>query len=173
MNAIALLSLILAGGVLLLIALLRASRDVGGKELDGASLVLNEETLQIERPILLSGRPDQVWRTREGLLVPVDTKKRRAPRAFASDAIQLSAYALLLKAAPRFRGTRVADHGFVRVEGDSGAARFIRVPLLGEDAIIARHERATTLLRGAAPHAKPSKALCAGCGHRGRCKDAA
>jgi CRISPR/Cas system-associated exonuclease Cas4 (RecB family) len=173
MTAILLLGILLGAGLVVFTFFANPSRDLGGTELDGAALILNEKTLRIDRPILLSGKPDQVWRTREGLLVPVDTKKRRAPRAFASDAVQLSAYAMLLKAAPRFLGARIADHGFVRVEGESGAARFIRVPLLPETAIIFRQERATALLRGAAPNAKPSKALCAGCGHRGRCKDAA
>lgn len=166
--------LVAAIGLLALLVISPQPSDIGGDELDGAVCVLNERLIRIRRPVRLSGRPDQVWRRRDRVLVVVDTKRRRAPRIYESDRVQLSAYRFLLKHTNRFRNEEIADHGFIRTESKSGAARFMKVDLLDDDEVLQLYKRAKSLRNSsAAPTANPSKALCRGCGHRGRCADAA
>lgn len=168
-------------GMIILVALIAATllgalvlsvrpADIGAEERGGAALTLNETNLAISAPVALSGRPDQVWRGKDGVLVIVDTKRRREARVFQSDRVRLSAYRFLLRQAPRFRNDAFADHGFIRVEYDEGRARFDKVTLMSDDEIVSLHTRT----RGPYGEARlnPSKALCRGCGHRGRCADA-
>ncbi len=67
----------------------------------------------------LAGRPDAVRRRPDGALVPIELKRRPAPRAgpFYSHQVQLWAYCLLLEEAtgraPPFGVLRYADREFV------------------------------------------------------------
>ncbi|WP_375210953.1 hypothetical protein [Hyphococcus sp.] len=176
MNGLFFSLLALFVGILLVAGALRkpAPLGVGWKELKGARLFLNEKTFRINHPVQLSGRPDQVWRRRDKKLIPVETKKRDYPRAYPSDALQLSAQRFLIVHAGKARADEFAGHGFVRAVAKNGGARFIRVPLFSDEDVIAHYQRTRALMAGKArPSASPSKALCSGCGHRTRCPEAA
>ena len=147
--------------------------DVGGDELHGASIFLNEKDIRITRPIKLKGRPDQVWRRRDGKLVPVETKKRSIARAYPSDTVQLTAQRFLIVHAGKAKLCDFAGHGFVRAVGKDGTARFIRVRLLSDEKLIDHYMRARALLAGREePIASPAIGLCRGCGHFARCAHA-
>lgn len=100
-------------------------------ELRWASLFMNEQTIRMERPVRLVGRVDQVYRTQDDLLVPVDTKTRTQHRVYDSDIVQVSAYAMILRSDPTLR---VANHGYVRTvvfdEQNKKTIRYHRVRLL-------------------------------------------
>lgn len=168
---------IMAGIILccgfLIWTLLYGPQAIGGEELQGAKLILNEKTLRITQPIKLSGRLDQVWRRASGKLTIVDTKSRRNANVYESDRVQLSAYRYLLRRHKSTSRQEFDDYGFIRVKGRGRKAEFVRVKLYQDDEIERLHERATALRRNRAkPVAKPAKALCKGCGHRKRCRSA-
>ncbi|MEO1280184.1 MAG: PD-(D/E)XK nuclease family protein [Pseudomonadota bacterium] len=169
--------LIMAGIILccllMIYILLFAPTAIGGEELNGAKLFLNEKTLRITRPIKLSGRPDQVWRRASGKLAIVDTKRRKNTTIYESDRVQLSSYRYILRRHPRTSKNAFDDFGFIRVKIRGKKAEFVRVKLYEDDEIERLHERATALRRNRAqPVAKPARALCKGCGHRKRCRSA-
>ncbi len=143
---------------------------VGGDDLDGARIFLNESTIRISTPVKLSGRPDQIWRRKDGKLIPVETKQRRFSRQYPSDAVQLSAQRFLTVHSRRARDNEFMDYGYIRIVRQNHAALFIRVSLLGDGEIIQRQQRVQALITGKVkPLATPSKSLCSGCGHRHRC----
>ncbi|MEL6278277.1 MAG: PD-(D/E)XK nuclease family protein [Pseudomonadota bacterium] len=138
-------------------------------ELRGAKLLLNERLIQISNPIPLSGRPDQVWRTRDGVLVLIDTKTRRTPRVYEYDRVQLSAYAMLLRHSWVKRRGDVAPYGFIRFKSENGV-RFVRVLLYDDEHIFDLYDRFQDVARSSSKAvANPSRALCAGCGHAEGC----
>ncbi|MDR6775685.1 hypothetical protein [Azospirillum sp. BE72] len=106
-------------------------------ELARGRLVLSEEEVRTNLPVPLLGRPDQVFMSDAGLLVPVDTKTRRLPRVFVSDIVQLSVYGTILNFTtdPRFAGRDVAAHGYVRMPTLAGVA-WARVALLKPAAVV-------------------------------------
>jgi CRISPR-associated exonuclease Cas4 len=103
----------------------------------------------------LAGRPDALRRRTDGTLVPVELKRRPAPREgpFASHAVQLAAYCLLVEEttgrSPPFGVLRYADRELV-------------VPWGPRE----RHRLLSVLAASRAPYdgrADPSPAKCAGC----------
>ena len=134
--------------------------------LRGAALHLNERNLQLAEPIALSGRPDQVWLSRDGALVVTDTKTRRTPRVYDSDIVQLSAYAYMLR---RLEDRPVHPVAYVRTPATLGS-RFVPVDLLPDEAIEALHARYHAVAGGRTdPRCNAGEALCGHCGHRPRC----
>lgn len=134
--------------------------------LRGASLHLNEKNLSIKRPVALSGRPDQVWLSRDGQLVVTDTKNRKSARVYDSDVIQLSAYAYMLR---QLEAHPVSDTAYVRAPALLGS-RFVPVTLLPGAEVEALHARYHALLSGEiAARCNGSDALCRHCGHQPRC----
>jgi len=69
-----------------------------------ASVITNEQGVKQERPLVskrygLTGRPDYLVRTRDGI-IPVEAKSTKCPadgRAYASHIMQLAAYCLLVE----------------------------------------------------------------------------
>ena len=159
-----LLLVALAGTALLILAV--RSRSALPAPLRGAELHLNETTLHISDPVRLSGRPDQVWRSRDGTLVITDTKTRKSHRIYPADTVQLSVYAYLLR---RKELARVHDTAYVRVPASLGA-KYVPVPLLPDAEIENLHARHAALIRGdSVPETNGTKQLCHHCGHKPRC----
>jgi len=111
-------------------------------------------TLRSERYRLV-GRPDELRRGRDGTVVPVELKRRRAPHAgpFASHRVQLGAYCLLVEEAfgrpPPFGVLRYRDREVVLAWDRSVRSE-----------VLAALRAATSPYDG---RADPSEAKCAAC----------
>lgn len=141
-------------------------------------LILSEQNLHIERPVALSGRPDEVYRDSDGALVPVETKTRKRAAVYNSDRIQLSHYAVMLAYAdhddlPRrglvSRKRRVAPYGYVRCVTPAGT-HWRRTALLNETEVIQLAKRRVALERGKVDPRFAYKAIfCRRCQFRATC----
>lgn len=137
--------------------------------LEGATLFKNEENLRIYDPINLSGRPDQVWKSKSEKLVIVDTKVRQNNQVYESDRIQLSAYAVMLKNHPLSKNMEVHPVGYIR-RHTSGGGQYIAVQLYPEEKVIELHERYWQVHdQEIPPKTNGGSALCHHCGHRKTC----
>lgn len=100
-------------------------------ELKIGSVYMNEREISMIEPVRLHGRVDQVYRTPDGVLVPVDTKTRNRHRTYSSDILQLSIYAVILR---HQESLPVANHGYIRsvvyFDDNEKSVRYHRVPLL-------------------------------------------
>lgn len=99
-------------------------------ELEQGRLVLSESLISTLLPVPLKGRPDAVYRSRGGLLVPVETKVRSCPMVRVRDIVQLSVYRVILEGSPLAGHTDapVADYGYVRLVVN-GRPVYCQVPL--------------------------------------------
>ena len=132
-------------------------------ELAEAKLWLAERQIECETPVPLHGKPDQVFRLRNGKLVVIDVKTRS--RVFRSDIMQLSVYRTILCG----MGEDVVDYGYIRSVTADGE-RFLRRPLFETRVVVAAWHRHHELReKGAMPTRSSIAALCAKCGHRERC----
>lgn len=132
-------------------------------ELAEAKLWLAEKQIKCETPVPLHGKPDQVFRLRNGKLVVVEVKTRS--RVFRSDIMQMSVYRTILVSS----GEDVADYGYIRTVTAAGE-RFLRRPLYEPRIVVAAWKRYHEMKAGAVMPARSSfKRLCSTCGHRDRC----
>lgn len=144
-------------------------------ELRRAQLVASERDMTCQlagEPVGV--RPDQVYRTVEGIHVPVDTKTRSVSKAFDYDIIELSIQRLAWE--QKLGPSRVARHGYVRVRPrDTGApTTYIKVDLLDETRLAAIYHRYQAILDGRSrPSSQRNKAACQRCSHRRVCTTAA
>ncbi|AIF51644.1 PD-(D/E)XK nuclease family protein [Pelosinus sp. UFO1] len=69
-----------------------------------------ERFLKITDPIPLCGKPDVVWKARDGTLIVGDYKSRENQQVYESEVIQLSVYKLLIE---KTQNKPVADYGFI------------------------------------------------------------
>lgn len=114
-------------------------------------------------------RLDRVYRLREGVLVLMELKTRRANRPYFSDVIELSAQRFALE---RHTGERVGRHAYVLVQqaGDRHRTPH-RVRLLSDAAILALVARREALLAGQiVPRYAYWPALCRNCPFRQQCQ---
>lgn len=178
--------LLLGGGLLVVLVLLWRLFSTPGQadaydtveraamppELAHARLVYSERTLHADHPVPLVARVDQVYRTREGVLVPVETKRRRWLKVYEADVIELSVQATVLANSPHSRrlGKTVAAFGYVRVARPGHPPRYLRTPLLDARQVSALHQRYFALHAGAEPpRTTESAGLCRQCGQLSRC----
>lgn len=112
-------------------------------ELRWGSIYMNEQTISIADPVHLRARVDQVYLTQNNVLVISDTKTRRLHRAYESDILQLSIYALILR---HQVSIPVARHGYVRsviFDGNERrSVRYHKVRLLSDREVLSRVEYA-------------------------------
>lgn len=116
----------------LLIRLFRqpASNPVRSSFLDGAQCVLNEQEIRTTTPVPLHGKPDQVFKLRDGRYLLLDTKTRSQAKVFFSDIVQLSVYAVILKN----NGFPVCPFAVVRIA--SKKPRYLQVDLKPEHVVV-------------------------------------
>ena len=139
------------------------------EELRTAKLVASEQHYRCQKPVALSGTPDQVYRLPEGALVLVDTKRRLRARVYDADIAQLSIYRVLLAAQKAFRGQPLAAYGYVRLVTPEGVV-YRRVELWDTARVVALHRRYWALRDGRdTPTGAETAGLCRWCGHRERC----
>ena len=143
------------------------SQDWLPPELETASVVMVEKQMACEAPYPVVGRFDQVYKTGDGLHVPVEGKNRDTHRVFQTDVAQLSLQAWLL----RRNGYMTAPYGFVAVNSRvSGGRKAIKVDLLGE---LECEKMVTRFLAVRYGKTRPIKSLgpkCRSCGHKARCQ---
>lgn len=148
------------------------ARERMPEELRAARLLASERRFRCERPVALSGAPDQVYRLADGRVVVVDTKRRPRAAVYEADVAQLSIYRVLLGAQKAYRDQEIAGYGYVRLATVEGVV-YRRVELWDRDRVVALHRRYWALREGRTPAAgAPAAGLCRRCGHRGRCPQA-
>ncbi len=122
-------------GLLVLALLIRffrqpASNLVRFSFLKGAQCVLNEQEIRTITPVPLHGKPDQVFKLRDGRYLLLDTKTRSEAKVFLSDIVQLSAYAVILKN----NGFPVCPFAVARIA--SKKPQYLQVDLLPEHVVV-------------------------------------
>lgn len=100
---------------------------------NGAKLLFNEKEISMSSPFKLHGRVDQAFITKDGLVIPVDTKERGRIAWYESDKLQLSVYALILSA----MGYRVHTEGYIRIPNNQDPV-WLKVPL-GDVAYVGKY----------------------------------
>ena len=160
-------------GLVGLARLLRRRRALGGA--DSVSVVASDTgaaapVLLRDRELGLCGKPDYILREgdAEGArLVALELKPtRRANRVYESDAVQVSAYAMLLRSA---YGEEAAPFGYLRYA--TGSFRVGLTPALErqvmEIAAAIRRQRSSLVVHRS--HDNPGR--CAGCSMRQHCDE--
>lgn len=146
-------------------------------EIAGAELVQSERQLYATlNGETIAVRPDQVYLTRPGALVPVDSKTREIPKTFDYDAIELSLQALAVAESHVHRGRGApTTHGFIRIKPKSGRRRpsYHRVELWTRERLNRLHTRYLGIIEGTVqPTSQTNPKACAGCAYRSRCPKA-
>jgi CRISPR/Cas system-associated exonuclease Cas4 (RecB family) len=147
------------------------SKEPLPQELAGARLWASEKEFRCNRPIRLRGRVDQVYRTRERILVPVETKRRQRQVVYESDRLQLSQYRLLLlhRFAAIFMPTAVAGYGYVRLVTPEGL-HYERVELMTTEEVARVYDRYLDIMSGKTkPHYCDAIRFCDSCAYRQYC----
>lgn len=119
-----------------------------GHFMAGAECILNEQDIKTLLPVPLHGRPDQVFKLKDGRLLVFDTKRRDIQRVYYSDVVQLSVYASILKN----NGWQVCEFGVIRIPA-SPSDRYLTVRLLPDSKIVSLYMRYQSIRLG---HANPS-----------------
>lgn len=167
-------------GALVLVAIVTADARTPTRLLPhamkGARLLYAERPMQRYAPVLVSGRPDEVW-LHEGQLVIIETKRRQVRgnkdrSVYEADRAQIDAYGYLLRDRCNGRGRPVAEEAWIRFVGGDEPI-FVRIKVAEDDATIARHRRLHALRAqggsGLAVRGSASAAVCRGCGHTDIC----
>jgi CRISPR/Cas system-associated exonuclease Cas4 (RecB family) len=150
------------------------ARESFPADLKLSTLWASEKRLACRYPVPLHGQVDQVFRTPNGALCPVDTKSHS--RAYPSDILQLSVYAFILRHRRRwgvFPPVHVTSHGYIRLAGGN-RIRYQRVNLLDDARIIDYHHRYHQLLKNrTSPMYCRSPNFCRRCAYRKMCNNPA
>jgi hypothetical protein len=111
MNLIAITFIALAAALAIWIFMVwrGMSQDWLPIELKTAKLVNVEEDLIVDEPFPVIGRPDQVYRLKNGLHVPLELKNRDQYRIYDTDVAEISLRAWLL----RKNGKKTASYGYM------------------------------------------------------------
>lgn len=149
-----------------------AERAYMPSELASARLVLSEEYLKTDFPRPLGARFDQVYLTEDGVLVPVDTKRRRQATVYLYDQIEVSVQGAVLRHArsSRLGNHAVAGYGYVRVVREGRPPTYLRFNLLSDQQLadlVDRYERVLDGRIKAQPTAHAGK--CRRCAYLSRC----
>ncbi len=141
-------------------------------EIAQGRLVLSEQLLRTRSPARIVAKPDQVYLTPDGLLVPVETKTRAMDRWFEADQVELSVQAFALRhgRAGELARHRVADYGYVRVKREGRPPSYHRVPLHTDQQVVAMRQRRIDIELGRVEPAGPaSPRICPKCAKRSSC----
>ncbi|EPS8934101.1 hypothetical protein ACVJEA_002742 [Vibrio cholerae] len=117
-------------------------------ELRSATLFLSEQDISTTQPVPMHGRVDQVYQTKNGVLIPLDTKLRQVNHIYESDIIQLSVYRVILS--HKYKAP-VAKYGYVRTvveTADGDRVRYIKTSLLSEKEVVKLWHRYQSIRSG-------------------------
>lgn len=125
----------------------------------------------------LTAKPDQVFLTRDGRLIPVENKVRARPVVYPYDLIELSVQALtLVQGRPKeLRKHEVAPYGYVRAMNPSTRKScYLRVELLSEADLGVLASRYVAVRTGRErPSSQQNRNACARCQFLSKCQVAA
>lgn len=141
------------------------------EELAQSKLWASEKEIACRRPMRLRGRVDQVYRTRQGHLVPVDTKRRSRDVVYLSDRLQLSLYRVILMHRPLswLFPVYVAEYGYIRLVTPDGV-KYQRTALLPLEEVTAYYNRYLDVLSGKVePTLTKHTGICNQCAWRPDC----
>ena len=125
-----------------------------------------ERDLACFHPFPMRGRVDEVRWEKNGSLTVAELKKRKIPKVFKSDIVQLSCYAMMLR---KKSFLRVNSHGIVMLEDDNGRIREFKVNLIDENVLIRIYKRWDSITDGnEIPRKCDNMAYCKYCGFKGR-----
>lgn len=117
-------------------------------ELRSATLFLSEQDISTTQPVPMHGRVDQVYKAKNGVLIPLDTKLRQVNHIYESDIIQLSVYRVILS--HKYKAP-VAKYGYVRTvveTADGDRVRYIKTNLLSEKEVVKLWHRYQSIRSG-------------------------
>lgn len=141
-------------------------------EIGGGVLVLSEETVRTRHPAKIVAKPDQVYLSPEGQLVPVENKTRKISRVYDYDKAELAVQAFALRhgRTGKLKRYPVADHGYVAIRVEGRPPTYHRVELLSDEAIISMRHRRLALEQGSVPpSAAASPRICQKCSKAATC----
>lgn len=141
-------------------------------EIAQGRLVLSEQLVRTHTPAKIVAKPDQVYLTQTGQLVPVETKTRAVDSWYEADQVELSVQAFALRhgRAGQLDRFPVATYGYVRVKRAGHPPRYHRVPLHSDEQVIAMRQRRIDIELGRLTPAGPaSPRLCPKCSKRSSC----
>jgi CRISPR/Cas system-associated exonuclease Cas4 (RecB family) len=141
-------------------------------EIAAGVLVASEQYFRTRYPKPLGAQVDQVYATREGYLVPVETKRRYRNRPTEYDVIELSTQAAVLRTArPKaLENYQVATWGYVRVVNELRHPTYLRVSLLNDEQLVHIYNRYWDLQNGRVhPGAAAHVGICRKCAFLERC----
>ena len=134
-------------------------------EIAEGTLVLSEQYLRCDVPRRMGARVDQVYRTKDDLLVPVDTKTgfRRVVRR--EDLVELSVQAAVLRhtSSPDRPTGRVATWGYVRKIAPGRNPVYLRTALLSDRELVEIYGRYWQVARGGTAIPTSDPANCRHC----------
>lgn len=135
-------------------------------------LVISEEYFRTTVPRPLGARLDQAYIGSDGLVYPVDSKTRDREVVHATDLIELSVQAAVLRTGnvAVILGHAVASIGYVRVVTARGVT-YLPTRLLTDAELASVYDRREALLRGdVAPTCTQFVGACRKCAYRSHCE---
>lgn len=142
------------------------SQDWLPDELKAGTLIMVERNLKVSAPFRVIGRPDQVYRLKDRLHVPLENKNRDDHRVYDTDVAQLSLQAWLL----RLNGMPTAPFGYVAINSrKTGVRKAIRVSLQDDAYCETLVRRYLAITAGQGEPRKVRGGKCKTCGHRDYC----
>lgn len=99
-------------------------------ELTSGALYMSEQSISMSYPFALHGQVDQVFVTKAGTLVPVETKTRKRHKAYKSDIWQLSVYAAIISRPMRNHPYKISNYGYVRTVVQTANKRSVKYHLV-------------------------------------------
>jgi CRISPR-associated exonuclease Cas4 len=142
------------------------------EEIARGRLVLSEQLLRTRAPAKIVAKPDQVYLTPAGLLVPVETKTRALDRVYEGDQVELSVQAFALRhgRVAQLGRYQVASYGYVRIKRQGHPPSYHRVQLHSDEQVVAMRQRRLDLEQGRVQPAGPaSPRICPKCAKRATC----
>jgi len=107
--------------------------------------IMNDDTLiEVNYPINLVGKPDQAMQLPNKEVFVLDTKKRKNPRVYLSDKIQLTAYSYILKN----NGYKVLPFGVIRIPTTGNEAKYFPIDLLPDEELYRLYHRYLEIKNG-------------------------
>lgn len=137
-------------------------------EIATGTLVMSEEKIRTTiAGARVCGRTEQVYRTAQGVLIPVESKTRAVSRVYMSDVIQTSLQALALRDVRR----KVADQGYVRTSHPTTkAVAYHPIQLMPRHLLERLVTRYFDVIEGrSVPTHQENRAACEKCGFRDKC----
>lgn len=156
----------------------RDERNVMPAEIATATLIMSEKRIDARLgDVLIPVRAEQVYRTMDGRIIPVENKNRNFHRVFPYDLIEIAAQRLAITQARHagLAGAEVSRYGYVRTANrKDGSVRYHRVELMSEPELATLAERYFKVRDGlitAASQSNPK--ACVKCQYRSSCSRSA